>query len=83
MVRTPVLSWRGKLSLLLEPVRRSARPAHDESIAAFVRDELGVNSSVASPIVVDAKVWGLLFAHSRFSDEPFRPDAESRIRVLA
>ncbi|MCW2542302.1 MAG: histidine kinase [Frankiales bacterium] len=49
------------------------------SIARFVRDELGVNSSVASPIVVEGRLWGLLFLHSKSADEPFREDTESRL----
>ncbi len=30
-------------------------------IAAFVRDELGIGSSVASPIVVEGRLWGVLY----------------------
>jgi GAF domain-containing protein len=30
-------------------------------IAAFVRDELGVDASAASPIVVEGRLWGVLF----------------------
>jgi PAS domain S-box-containing protein len=33
-------------------------------IADFVREELGVRSSVGSPIVVEGRVWGALFVHS-------------------
>ena len=38
-------------------------------IAAFVREQLGISSSVASPIVVEGRLWGVLFLHS----EPRRP----------
>ena len=34
-------------------------------IAVFVREELGVRSSVGSPIVVEGEVWGALFVHSK------------------
>jgi signal transduction histidine kinase len=48
-------------------------------IAAFVRDELGICASVASPIVVEARLWGVLFLHSKQAYQPFPPDAESRL----
>jgi signal transduction histidine kinase len=48
-------------------------------IAAFVREELGICSSVASPIVVKARLWGVLFLHSKQSHQPFARDAESRL----
>jgi GAF domain-containing protein len=48
-------------------------------IAAFVRDELGIVSSVASPIVVEGHLWGVLFLHAKQSHQPFTPDAESRL----
>jgi GAF domain-containing protein len=51
-------------------------PGH---IAAFVREELGVCSSVATPIVVEGRLWGVLFLHSKRPRQPFPPDTESRI----
>jgi len=48
-------------------------------IAAFVRDELGVCSSVASPIVVEGQLWGTLFVHSKQSHQPLPQDTESRL----
>ena len=48
-------------------------------IAAFVRDELGVGSSVASPILVEGRLWGVLYFHSKLAREPFAPDTESRL----
>ncbi len=47
-------------------------------IASFLRDELGVRSSVGCPIVVDAKVWGALLVHSR-QPGPLPADTESRL----
>jgi signal transduction histidine kinase len=48
-------------------------------IAAFVRDELGIGSSVASPILDQGRLWGVLFLHSKLGRQPFAPDAESRL----
>ncbi len=48
-------------------------------IAAFVRDELGICASVASPIVVEARLWGVLILHSKQAHQPFPRDAESRL----
>jgi signal transduction histidine kinase len=48
-------------------------------IAAFVREELGVGASVASPIVVEGRLWGVLFLHARPTCRPFPRDAESRL----
>jgi oxygen-dependent protoporphyrinogen oxidase len=53
---TDLLSWRGKLSLILERFRR--RPAHDrdESIAAFARRRAGKE---AAEVLADALVTGI------------------------
>jgi GAF domain-containing protein len=51
-------------------------PGH---IAAFVRDELGVRASVGSPIVVEGRLWGILFVHSKDVQEPLPGDTESRL----
>jgi signal transduction histidine kinase len=48
-------------------------------IAAFVRDELGVGASVAGPIVVEGRLWGVLFLHAKQARRPFPRDAESRL----
>jgi len=48
-------------------------------IAAFVRDELGIGSSVASPILDEGRLWGVLFLHSKLGRQPFTPDTESRL----
>ncbi|MDX6212545.1 MAG: hypothetical protein QOF82_1632 [Frankiales bacterium] len=48
-------------------------------IAAFVRDQLGIGSSVGSPIIVEGQLWGALFLHARQTDEPFPPDTELRL----
>src|SRR5437667_3048717 len=43
------------------PVRIDTYEGVPGPIAAFVRDELGVGSSVGSPIVVEGRLWGALF----------------------
>jgi signal transduction histidine kinase len=48
-------------------------------IAAFLREELGVGGSVASPIVVEGQLWGVLFLHVKQTRRPFPRDAESRL----
>ncbi|HEY1621218.1 MAG TPA: GAF domain-containing sensor histidine kinase [Streptosporangiaceae bacterium] len=48
-------------------------------IAAFVREELGVGASVASPIVVEGRLWGVLFLHAKQTRRPFPGDAETRL----
>jgi signal transduction histidine kinase len=48
-------------------------------IAAFVREELGIVSSVATPIVVEGRLWGVLFLHSEEIRQPFPLDTESRL----
>jgi protoporphyrinogen/coproporphyrinogen III oxidase len=48
LLQSPVLSWRGKLRALCEPLVRPApdasRPDHDESVASFARRRLGVEA---------------------------------------
>jgi oxygen-dependent protoporphyrinogen oxidase len=56
-VRSPVLSWRGKASLLLERYRRPPAMAHvDESIAAFARRRAGAE---VATVLADAVVTGI------------------------
>ena len=47
-------------------------------MAAFIREELGVSSSVGCPIVAEGRLWGALAVHSKQS-RPLPPDTESRI----
>jgi signal transduction histidine kinase len=42
-------------------------------------EKLGIQSSVASPIVVEGHVWGGLVVHSTH-DEPLPPDTEARLQ---
>jgi signal transduction histidine kinase len=61
------------------PVRIDDYSAVPGRIAAFVRDELGVVSSVGSPIVVEGRLWGALFIHSKETHHPLPRDIESRL----
>ena len=51
-------------------------------IAAFVRDELGVGSSVGTPIVVEGRLWGVLYVHSHEA-RSLPPDTESHLANFA
>jgi PAS domain S-box-containing protein len=71
---------------LASTIARTGRPVRIEDydgvrgrIAAFVRDELGIRSSVGAPIVVEGRLWGALFVHSKQTDEPLPRDTESRL----
>ncbi|MCW3017345.1 MAG: sensor kinase, partial [Solirubrobacterales bacterium] len=60
------------------PVRIDDYDGVPGPIAAFLREELGVRSSVGSPIVVEGRRWGALFAHSK-DTEPLPADTELRL----
>ncbi|MEN3279321.1 MAG: hypothetical protein V7607_461 [Solirubrobacteraceae bacterium] len=47
-------------------------------IAAFIRDVVGIQSSVGSPILVEGRLWGALAVHSTRA-EPLPADTESRL----
>jgi signal transduction histidine kinase len=61
------------------PVRIDDYHGVSGRIVAFVRDELGIASSVGSPIVVERRLWGLLFVHSKQIHQPLPRDTESRL----
>jgi oxygen-dependent protoporphyrinogen oxidase len=56
LLRSDLLGWRGKLSLLWERFRRAAQPTGDESIDAFVRRRAGAE---AAAVLADALVTGI------------------------
>jgi signal transduction histidine kinase len=71
---------------LASAIKRTGRPVRIDDydgvpgrIAAFVRDELGVGSSVGSPIVVEGRLWGALFVHAKRTHQPLPRDTESRL----
>ena len=41
LVRTPLLSWPGKLRMACEPLVPARRDSHDESVGSFIRRRLG------------------------------------------
>jgi GAF domain-containing protein len=47
-------------------------------IAAFIRDDMGVRSTVGCPIVVVGRVWGALAVHSKRPGQ-LPPDTQSRV----
>jgi protoporphyrinogen/coproporphyrinogen III oxidase len=55
-LRSPVLGWRGKASILAERFRPPSRTTEDESIDAFVRRRLGAEVAVD---LADAFVTGI------------------------
>jgi signal transduction histidine kinase len=62
-----------------QPVRIDDYHGVPGPIAAFVRDELGIGSSVGSPIVVEGRLWGALFVHAKQTSQPLPGDTESRL----
>jgi signal transduction histidine kinase len=70
---------------LASTISRTGRPVRIDDyqgvpgrIATFVREELGIRSSIGSPIVVEGRLWGALFVHSKEID-PLPRDTESRL----
>jgi signal transduction histidine kinase len=70
-------------------IARTGRPARTDDyrnvpgpVAAFVRDELGITSTVGSPIAVEGRPWGGLFVHSKQPGEPLPHDTESRLTAF-
>ena len=67
--------WSLEGDRLATTISRTGRPAREDDwdevsgpIAAFVREQLGINSSVGSPVIVEGRVWGALFVHSTSGD---------------
>jgi signal transduction histidine kinase len=61
------------------PVRIDDYSRVPGTLAASVREKLGIGCSVGSPIVVEGRLWGALIVHSQQTDQPFPPDTESRL----
>ncbi len=62
-----------------EPTRVDDWTVVPGPLAAFLRDELAVRSSVGSPIVVEGRLWGVLGVFHSEGHAPLPPDTESRI----
>ncbi|HEY2042902.1 MAG TPA: GAF domain-containing protein [Jatrophihabitans sp.] len=83
LVRGP---WPLEGGDLASTIARTARPVRIADyhsvpgrIAEFVREELGICSSVGSPIIVEGRLWGALFVHSKHAHQPLPADTESRL----
>jgi PAS domain S-box-containing protein len=76
--------WPLEQGDLATKVRTTGRPARMDgndglsAPRAAVREQLGIRSSVASPILVEGRPWGELSVHSTQA-EPLPPDTESRL----
>src|SRR3954468_17551455 len=72
----------GDPATMVAETRRPARvddwTAVPGPIAAFIRDELHVRSSVGAPILVEGRLWGALAVHSR-QFAPLPADTEPRL----
>ena len=73
LVRSPLLSWPGKLRVLCEPLVRPRRDGGDESLASFARRRLGreaferlVQPLVAGIYTADAEQLSMAAALPRF-----------------
>jgi signal transduction histidine kinase len=80
-VATRVALEKGDLTTRVRGAGRPVRiDGHDglPSRQAVTREQLGIHSSVASPIVVDGQAWGGLVVHSK-QTEPLPTDTESRL----
>jgi signal transduction histidine kinase len=71
---------------LAATVKSTGRPVRIDSyrdvpgrIAALVREESDIGSSVACPIIVEGRLWGAVFVHSKQLHQPLPPDTESRL----
>jgi GAF domain-containing protein len=65
-----------------QPVRIDDYHGVAGRIAAFVREELGIGSSVGSPIIVEGRLWGALFVHAKHTHQPPPRDTESRLTAF-
>jgi PAS domain S-box-containing protein len=82
--------WPLEGDVIATTILRTRRPHREEHwdevagpIADFVANELGVSSSVGSPIIVAGRVWGALFVHSTRRGRPLAKDTESRLTDFA
>jgi signal transduction histidine kinase len=82
---TPVGSqWGGQGTNIATVVFETGRPGRVENWAeatgplAAAAHEVGARSSVATPIMVEGRLWGILGAATTL-EEPLPPDAEARL----
>ena len=77
--------WSLEGDRLATTIFTTGRPTREDDwgqvagpVAAFVREQLGVDSSVGSPVIVEGEVWGALFVHSTHGD-PLPHSTEDRL----
>jgi GAF domain-containing protein len=77
--------WPLEQTGLTGTIARTGRPARLDDwdrvpgiSAAFVREKLGLVSSVGCPIHVEGRLWGVLLVHSTH-EEPLPPDTEAHL----
>jgi PAS domain S-box-containing protein len=82
--------WSQEGDRLAPTIAQTRRPAREDDwedvegpIAEFVRNVLGIRSSVGSPIIVEGQVWGAIFVHSKQAQPPLPPDTEQRLTNFA
>ena len=72
LLRSKLLSWRGKLRLLREPLTRASAPSRDESLHDFLERRVGVEA---------AEIFGPVMA-GIYSADPRRTSALASFSVL-
>jgi signal transduction histidine kinase len=74
----------GNVTALVLTTGRPARVdayADDDPVAAWLRRETGIRSSVGAPIVVEGRLWGVMIASSK-QDDPLPAGTETRIAAF-
>jgi PAS domain S-box-containing protein len=84
----PTYRMRTKPGSLMWEIVRTGKPARKEDwsaveslTATIVRDQMGIRSSVGTPIHAGGKLWGALVVHSKAPTLP--PDTEARLERFA
>jgi PAS domain S-box-containing protein len=82
--------WSLEGDRMATTIFRTRRPTREDEwdkahgpIADFVRTVLGIHSSVGSPIIVEGRVWGAVFVHSKQPQQPLPPGTETRLTNFA
>jgi len=80
--------WSLEGDRLATTILSTARPTREDDwlnasgpIAVFIREQLGIDSSVGSPIIMEGRVWGALFVHSTHG-EPLPVGTEARLAAF-
>ena len=81
--RVPLLGGESAAGLVLRTGRPARVDSYDDATgpAGALGREMGLHSSVAAPIVVDGRLWGVIIASSK-TDAPLPVDTESRIAAF-